>query len=156
MEKLFIDRKAADNKYLHKDFHVTADNGITYVGENYGDEAVIEYLTQYAKSFYKLLVEKFNKIGLKALEENFVNVYAKEEWSEHLKTQITDDELKIMVDKCPAVIYMKSIGHTPSKWYKETTYTTYKVLADMCNLDFVVKYYNEEDGSTEFVFSRRK
>ncbi len=156
MEKLFIDRKAADNKYLHKDFHVTADNGITYVGENYGDEAVIEYLTQYAKSFYKLLVEKFNKIGLKALEENFVNVYAKEEWSEHLKTQITDDELKIMVDKCPAVIYMKSIGHSPSKWYKETTYTTYKVLADMCNLDFVVKYYNEEDGSTEFVFSRRK
>jgi len=58
MEKLFIDRKASDNKYLHRDFHVSADNGITYVGKKYGDEAVKEYLTQYAKSFYKLLVGK--------------------------------------------------------------------------------------------------
>ena len=29
MEKLHIERKAADNKYLHKDFHVSADIGIT-------------------------------------------------------------------------------------------------------------------------------
>ena len=156
MEKLFIDRKASDNKYLHRDFHVSADNGITYVGEKYGDDEVIEYLTQYAKSFYKLLVEKYMEMGLKALEENFINVYEKEEWSEYLHTDLTEDSLKVTVNKCPAVTYMKSIGHTPSKWYKETTYTTYKILADMCNLDFEVKYYNEEDGSTEFVFMRRK
>ncbi len=156
MEKLFIDRKAADNKYLHRDFHVTADNGITYVGENYGDDAVIEFLTQYAKSFYSLLVKEFEIKGLKAIEQNFVSVYEKEEWTEYLHTYFTENELKITVDKCPAVTYMKSIGHTPSKWYKQTTYTTYKVLADMCNLDFVVNYYSEEDGSTEFVFTRRK
>ena len=156
MEKLFIDRKASDNKYLHRDFHVTADNGITYVGKKYGDDAVKEYLTQYAKSFYKLLVEEVKKDGLKALEKNFINVYEKEKWSENLRTELTEDSLKVTVNKCPAVTYMKSIGHNVSKWYKETTYTTYKVLADMCNLDFEVKYYNEEDGGTEFVFMRRK
>ena len=156
MEKLHIERKAADNKYLHKDFHVTADIGITYVGENYGDDAVKEYLTQYAKSFYKPLAEEVKSKGLKSLEENFINVYAKEEWTEYLHTTLTEDKLKVKIDKCPAVIFMKSTGHTPSKWYKETTYTVYRALADMCNLDFTVKYYNEEDGSTEFEFARRK
>ena len=33
MEKLFIDRKASDNKYLHKTFRVTTDIGITCLGE---------------------------------------------------------------------------------------------------------------------------
>lgn len=156
MEKLHIDRKATDNKYLHKDFHVTADIGIIYVGENYGDDAVKEYLTQYAKSFYKLLVEEVNKKGLKAIEDDFKNVFEKEEWTEYLHTELTNDSLKIKIDKCPAITFMKSTGHTPSRWYKETTYTTYKTLADMCNLDFTVNYYNEEDGSTEFMFKRRK
>ena len=155
MEKLHIERKASDNKYLHRDFHVSADNGITYVGENYGDDAVIEFLTQYAKSFYSLLVKEVKEKGLKALEDDFINVYKKEEWTEYLHTVLTEDCLTVTVDKCPAVTFMKSIGHTPSKWYKQTTYTTYKVLADMCNLDFVVNYYSEEDGSTEFVFKRR-
>lgn len=156
MEKLHIERKASDNKYLHKDFHVTADIGIAYVGENYGDDAVKEYLTQYAKSFYKLLVEEVKINGLKALEDDFKKVYEKEECSEFLQAELSEDCLKIKANKCPAVTFMKSIGHTPSKWYKETTYTTYKTLAEMCGLDFVVNYYNEEDGSTEFVFTRRK
>ena len=156
MEKLHIEKKAADNKYLHRDFHVSADIGITYVGENYGDDAVKDYLTQYAKSFYKLLAKDVKEKGLVALKENFENVYRKEEWTEHVHYELTDKMLKVKVDKCPAVIYMKSTGHTPSKWYKETTYTVYAVLAEMCNLKFTVNYYNEEDGSTEFTFIKEK
>lgn len=156
MEKLFIDKKASDNKYLHRHFHISADCGIIYVGEKYGDDAVIELLVQHAKSFYKLLAEDVKKNGFEPLKKYFVELFEKEEYSEHLHTELSDETLKITIDKCPAVVYMKSEGHTPSKWYKETTYTTYKILADMCNLDFEVKYYNEEDGSTEFVFKRRK
>ena len=150
MEKLHIERKASDNKYLHRDFHVSADNGITYVGENYGDDAVKDYLTQYAKSFYAPLAEEVKEKGLVALKENFENVYKKEEWSEFLHLTLSEKELKVKIDRCPAVCYMKSIGHTPSKWYKETTYTVYTVLAEMCGLDFTVGYYSEEDGSAEF------
>ena len=153
---LIMERKASDNKYLHKDFHVTADIGITYVGENYGDAAVKDYLKQYALSFYKPLAEEVKNKGLKPLEENFINVYTKEEWTEYLHTELTENELRVKIDKCPAVIFMKSTGHTPSKWYKETTYTVYRTLADMCGLDFKVGYYNEEDGSTEIEFLRGK
>ena len=155
MEKLHIERKAADNKYLHRDFHISADIGITYVGENYGDEAVREYLTQYTKSFYKLLAEEVHTKGLIALKENFINVYKKEEWSEYLHTELTENELKVKIDKCPAITYMKSAGHTPSQWYKETTYTVYKVLAEMCGLGFTVNYYNEDNGRCEFTFSKQ-
>ena len=33
-----MERKASDNKYLHKDFHVTLDLGITYIGEHFGGD----------------------------------------------------------------------------------------------------------------------
>jgi len=155
MADLHIERKASDNKYLHKDFHVTADIGISYVGTNYGDQAVKEYLTQYANSFYKLLAEKVKRNGLTELESNFISVYKKEEWSEFLHTNLTENSLEITIDKCPAITFMKQSGHTPSKWYKETTYVVYSQLAKMCNLDFSVFYYDENDGKTKFVFSKR-
>ena len=153
-EKLFIERKAADNKYLHRDFFVTGDIGIAYVGEIYGDEAVKEYLEQYAKSYYKLLAEEVKKNGLVTLKEYFENVYEKEEWSEYVTTELTADTLTVSVEKCPAVTYMKSVGHTPSKWYKETVYTVYKTLASMSRLAFEIEYYDEKDGSTKFIFKR--
>ena len=153
-ERLEMDRVASDNKYLHKDFHVSADIGIKYVGENYGDHAVKEYLEKYALSFYKLLAEEVQKNGLKVLADNFNSVYEKEEWLEYLHLDCSNDVLKVKVDKCPAVTFMKSTGYMPSKWYKETTYTVYKKLAEMCGLGFTVNYYNEEDGSTEFEFSK--
>ena len=40
MAKRVMDRRAADNKYLHRDFHVSGDLGIQYVGERYGDNGV--------------------------------------------------------------------------------------------------------------------
>ena len=153
-EKLFIERKAADNKYLHRDFFVTGDIGIAYVGETYGDEAVKEYLEQYAKSYYSLLIKEVEKQGLQAIKDYFANVYKKEEWSQYLCMEITSNMLTVTVEKCPAVMYMKSIGHTPSKWYKETVYTVYKTLANMCGLAFKVEYYDEKDGSTKFIFKR--
>ena len=152
MEKLFIEKKASDNKYLHRDFFVTGDIGIAYVGETYGDEAVREYLQQYARSYHKLLAEEVKKNGLVALKAYFESVYEKEEWSEYVTTELTAEMLTITVEKCPAVTYMKSIGHTPSKWYKETVYTVYKTLADMCGCGFEIVYYDETDGATKLSF----
>jgi hypothetical protein len=151
-EKLYIERKASDNKYLHRDFFVTSDIGISYVGENYGDDAVIEYLEQYAKSYYKLLVKEVINKGLVALKDYFVTIYKKEEWEENVQIILDKNVLTVKTLKCPAVTYMKSVGHVPSKWYKQTVYTVYGVLAKECGLDFEVKYYSEIDGSMEIVF----
>lgn len=154
MERLHIDRKASDNKYFHRDFHLAADNGLRYIGENYGDEGIKEYLEQYALNFYKLIVEDVKKDGLIVLENRFKTIYEKEEWSEYLHTTLTESKLVIKIDKCPAITYMKSVNHVPSPWYKELTYTVYDVLAKMCDFKFTVVSYNEEDGCAELVFEK--
>ena len=48
---LQMERKASDNKYLHKDFHVTLDLGITYIGEHFGgdDAGGVEGVSRRAK-----------------------------------------------------------------------------------------------------------
>ena len=53
MAKQVMDRKASDNKYLHKDFHVTLDIGIDYIGKHYGEDAVKEYLIRFADAYYR-------------------------------------------------------------------------------------------------------
>lgn len=155
-EKLFIERKASDNKYLHRDFFVTGDIGIAYVGEKYGDDAVIEYLEQYAKSCYKLLIKEFFEKGITTIKDYFVTLYKKEEWEEFAQVVLKENFLTVTVSKCPAITYMKSVGHLPSKWYKETVYTVYGTLAKECGLYFNVVYYNECDGSMEIVFKGDK
>lgn len=156
MDKLFIKRSAADNKYLHRDFHESSDTGISYVGQKYGDQAVVEYLTRYSKAFYVPLVARVKENGLIELEKYFIDIFEKEEFIEYLRLNRTEKKLTVKIEKCPAVTAMKSLGHTPSKWYKETTYTVYGVLAESCGYDFEVAYYNEEDGKTEFTFSVRE
>ena len=62
-------RSASDNKYIHKDFHNALNLGITYLRESYGDEAVREYLRQFADAFYSPLKKAMCDRGLVALEE---------------------------------------------------------------------------------------
>lgn len=52
MTKEVMERKASDNKYLHKDFHNIMNLGIEYIHEKYGEESVREYLIQFASSYY--------------------------------------------------------------------------------------------------------
>ena len=116
MEPLIMDIRAEDNKYLHKDFHITGDNGLLYVGEKFGDNGVREYLYQFTKAFYVPLFEAYKKEGLKALLDHQKNLYEQEEMPEVFHAELTDDELTITIDKCPAVTFMKSRGYTPSAW----------------------------------------
>lgn len=152
MKKLIIERKSSDNKYLHRDFFVSGDIGISYVGNKYGDQAVVEYLIQYTKNYYSKLAERVLEKGFVELENYFKEIFEKEERLEFLRTKSEKDKLTITIEKCPAVTYMKSVGHQPSKWYRETTYTVYGELAKMCGFNFKVEYYNEQDGSSKFCF----
>ena len=52
MPKQVMTRQASDNVYLHKDFHGGLSGGIEYIHEQYGAEAVREYLRQFAGAFY--------------------------------------------------------------------------------------------------------
>ena len=153
-EHLKIERKAQDNKYLHRDFHITADIGIAYVGELFGDEGVKEYLTQYAKSAHKLLAEEVKKDGLNALRGYFENIYLAEERPEYISAEADENSLRIRISRCPAIEFMKENGHQPTKWYGQTVTTVYPVLAEMCGLKFELKRYDDQTGAAEFLFKK--
>lgn len=151
-EKLFMDRKASDNKYLHRDFHLSADIGIAYVGNNYGDDAVKEYLVQFTKSYFAKLASEVKERGLIALKDYLHKIFNAEEKSDYIQTDLTNNQLRVKVVRCPAIEYMQSVGKTPSKWYGETTKTVYLELAKMCGLNFNLIFYDQKTGSSEYVF----
>ena len=155
MPKLIMERKAADNAYLHRDFHVTAEQGIRYLGEKLGDNAVVEYLTLFTKRYYKPLIEKIKTQGLSALAEYLENTYCAEEASDVLQLTLTENQLAVSVSECPAIRFMKSIHYTPCRWYAETTRTVYRVLADEAELGFHLEFYDSQTGATRYTFFRR-
>ncbi len=146
-----VDLKTEDNKYLHRDFHLLGDNALAYCGDTYGDSAVIEFLTNYVVSYYAPIIEEIRQSELKALEAWIKKVYETEEASDVLHTVMTDNELKITIDKSPVIEYMHSLGQSPSKYYIEETRTLYATIAKACNLGFELEYYND-DGAAKFRF----
>ena len=147
-----VDLKTEDNKYLHRDFHLSGDLALAYCGEKYGDASVVEFLTDYVKNYYAPVIDKINKNGINELKEWIEKIYVTEEASELLRTEIDSNVLKVKVLKSPVIEYMRSLNQEPSKCYIEETRTLYKVIAESCNMEFEMLYYHD-DGATEFQFT---
>lgn len=145
MAKQVMDRKASDNKYLHKDFHVTLDIGIDYLGKHYGEDAVKEYLVRFAKAYYR-------PMSLQELEAYFHHIYTEEERPEVLKTCLEKNILTVEISECPAMSFMRSIGHEPSEWYRYTTSVLYAEIARLCGMTFELAQYDEKTGAATMRF----
>lgn len=154
MAILRMERKASDNEYFHRDFHISADCGLRYLGERFGDEAVIAYLTEFAKTYYRPLTAKAEISGLAALKEHIEAVYKTEKAEDAVKCTLTDTELRVEVSYCPAVRYMRASGCEPSKWYVELTNTVSKTIADSLSMRFEMLYYDDESGAALYRFIR--
>ena len=149
-----IDMKADDNKYLHRDFHLSGDRIIAYCVEKYGYDEFIAFLKDYAKVYYAPVIEDAKKNGLPVFEKWIKNTYEKEEASELLHTTLTEDKLTVKVDKNPAVLYARTLGQELCEYNKEQTLTMYKEIANLAGFDFVVDYY-DNDGGTKYHFIKR-
>lgn len=144
MEKLIMERRAYDNKYLHRDFHASTDNAIAYIAENFGEKALDNYLLQYVNSRYDVMT-------LAQLEQYFIDLFEKEEASDALTTILTDNKLNVKIGYCPALSYLNANGGA-SEWYHKTTTTMYPYLADKCGLGFELVSYDKNTGKAEFNF----
>ena len=155
MAKKVMDVRASDNKYLHRDFHASADIGLRYIGEKYGDNGVREYLQTFARAYYRPLVTAVKERGLIALKEQIEKVYDVEEMPEVVHTCLSEHELVVTIDRCPAVTFFNQTGHNTSKWYIELTRTVNETIADQCDLGFELKAYAEETGAAHYRFFKR-
>ena len=147
-------RAASDNPYLHKDFHGALSAGIDYLDATYGDQAVRQYLRQFARSFYAPLTEAIASRGLVAIEEYFRRIYGLEGGSARFER--SDDELRILVDACPAVTHMREHGYPVARLFRETTDTVNRAICEGTPFSAELVEYDEATGRSVQRFFRNK
>ena len=149
-----IRRNAADNVYLHKDFHGALSTGLTYLEQRYGAEAVRDYLRQFASTFYAGVTQAINERGLIALREYLERVYEIE--GGQFDIAFSDDELLLEVEACPAVTHMRGHGYAVAPLFHETSKTVYAVICE--GTQFVSEWlrYDEVRGRSAVRFCRRQ
>ncbi len=153
MAKQIMQRSASDNAYLHQDFHGALSAGIEYLHENYGEEAVRQYLGRFAKSFYAPLTEALKSRGLVAVGEHFRKIYDLE--GGVVRFDRSANELRIEVEACPAVTHMRQQGYPVARLFRETTDTVNRAICEGTPFAAELVEYDEETGrSTQRFYLR--
>lgn len=149
-----MSRKASDNKYLHKDFHISMNLLMEYIYNNFGKDKLIEYLKQYTSEYFKPLYEKMKKGDIDAIASYLRDIYEQEEWT----VSIVQDENTVVVsqDACPGISHIKSKGGTPITLYVETYNTVYKTLCEGTPFEYELVFFDEETGACKQIFKRKE
>ena len=159
-EKLIVDgntlqmhRNAADNEYYHKDFHSSMNNGIQYLGENYGEKTVVEFLKRVARNVYKREIEDIKKDGINAITEIIKETYQKEKCPQVLNITKDKNSLVVKIDCCPAVKHLNDTGRIVTEWFNLTTSVIMGEFAKAAGMTFNMKKYIASSGKAEYAFT---
>ena len=153
MGKRVMRREASDNVYMHKDFHGALSTGIQYLEENFGEEAVREYLRDFANAYFAPLKEEVKQRGLPTLKEYFEELYEKE--GGDVEITLSDGELVIRVSTCPAVTHMRQQDYPVARMFYETTKTVNEALVEGTDFAAELVEYDDETGRSVQRFYRR-
>lgn len=152
MPKQTITQKTSDNQYYHKDFHIALNYGIVYLHKEFGEDAVREYLEQFADTYYSQLRFAIEEKGLQAIKAHYEKIYEIE--SALFNMSFSPDELVIHLSASPAVMHIKASGHSVSELFRETVATVNKTICEKTHYDFELLEYHEENGGYSMRFSR--
>lgn len=156
MEPLKMERSAADNKYLHRDFHKTLDLGLAYIAERYGEDSVGEYIRRVTEVYFAPLLEAIKQDGLGALAAHIEKTYEAEEASGACHVKLEGGTLTVNIDACPVLAHFKRIGYTASPYFVETTDAMNKVIAENTGLNYQMDFYDEDTGRCAYTFSEQE
>jgi hypothetical protein len=151
---VIVDRRASDNEYFHRGFHSSLNMGVDYLGTNYGDQDVEEYLAMYTKDVYAPLIKDVKARGLAALEEKIRDTYAIEKSEDALELKREGEKMDVTIKYCPAVKFLTGTGHRISKWYPETTRVVMQTIADETGYRFSMPEYDEATGAAKYSFTK--
>ena len=154
MEKMV--RKASDNKYLHKDFHIGLNFGIGYLAKLHGDQAVVDYLSEYASVSHRPLKDAVLEYGLVALEDYFRKLYEMEDAVDDIKFERSENELRIFIEKCPAITHIRGYGNEIVPMFIETTRTVNKGIVRDTPYAFELLSFDIDTGKSEQRFYKKE
>ena len=155
MAKKVLDRKASDNEYLHKDFHGALCYAIKYLDDNFGVDAVREYLQQVGQTYFALLTQQLKKEGLTALEKHWQKIFSQEQGDYSI--QYEDKTLVLAVSQCPAVYHMKKHGYFYTDRFCLTTVAVNETVCEgagyKCSCDYkqgegkcIQRFWKDKEG----------
>ena len=119
-------RRAADNVYLHPDFHAALNRALLFLEDRYGAAAVREYLAGFAAAQYAPLREEIGRRGLVALEEHLAAAFEREGGGAEIEQD--GEDLVVRVSRCPAVSHIGKMKENLSPLFFETTRTVNDAL----------------------------
>lgn len=152
MTKEVMTRKAADNQYLHRDFHNILNLGLDYLADRFGPASVVGYLTDFADHFHAPEIETIQKEGLSAVAAIFQQTYASENADGVLSFEEKEGALLIRIDACPAVRHIRKLGDKPSRFYALTTSIVWGRIARRSGIGFEPLFYDPATGAAEYLF----
>ena len=153
MSREVMHRSASDNEYLHKDFHGALSCGIQYLEDHFGEDAVREYLHNFARSYYAPVRERVARDGLPAIREHLEKLYRDE--GGDVTFESSDDELLVRVSACPAVTHMREHGYPVARLFSETTRSVNEALCEDTPFTAKLVEYDEQTGRSVQRFHRR-
>lgn len=153
MPKEVMRRRGSDNEYLHRDFHGALSFGLIYLQEQYGEDAVREYLRQFARRYYAPVSEALRERGLEVMAERIEHIHDIE--GGEVRLELSDDELTVHVERCPAVTHIRGQGHDISPLWRETIRQVNEAICEGTAFDFELMEYDEQTGARTERFVRR-
>lgn len=153
MAKEIMDRKASDNEYLHRDFHISMNVGLEFLRENYGPDGVIDYLKTFSRRYYAPLTQGLKEQGLIVLKDYFQKIYEVEKAP--CEIEYSDDLMVVQIEECPALKHFKKMNVTPSPMYIHTTTTVYETVCEGTPFAFECVEYDRQTGKSVLKFYRR-
>jgi len=154
MSLYVLDKRASDNRYLHRDFHRSMDLGLTYLLEHGNVQAVEGYLRRFAGAYHAPLIERMRAEGLTAFEAYLLALYHSEEAEDAIRTEWTKEGLRVRIEYCPGVRAIRAMGAVPSELYVETTRTVYDEIARRSGHVFRLEAYDPDTGRACWTMTR--
>ena len=155
-DTLVMDRKASQNEYFHRDFHSSMNNGIRYLGENYGEDAIREYLVRYTEHVLRRVLEDAETRGLDAVEDHIRLTYRKEKAEDALVMVRNGDTLHVWTAYCPAVRHLKATNREVTRWFSLTTSVPMKRIAEAAGAEFIMECYDDANGAMKYHFTKKQ
>lgn len=150
-----MDRKASENEYFHRDFHSSLNMGIDYLGKNYGEDAVAEYLEIYTRNVYKPVLETIKVDPFGAIAQKIRSTYIAEKAEDALEILQDDNSLTVKIAYCPGVKHLRKTGREVTPWFSMTTTVVMETLAKAGDLDFKMEHYDVDTGAAQYRFTKK-
>ena len=126
---------------VHKDFHGGLSYGVQHLQEQYGEDALYDYLRKTGRAVYAPLIDELKEDGLCALAAHWARIFTLEEGDFELTFE--GDRLVLKVNRCPAIHHMKEQEYVIADKFCETTRVVNEEICHAAGYECSVDYDRE-------------